>query len=276
MYNDYWRLREKPFENNWDLRFYYLSNQHKEVLTRLLYAARENRQGAILTGDYGSGKSMVLALLINKLQSGSQDYTIIHIKDPMMDIEDFYREFLVQLGAGTDEAGACGKKSLLLNKFNEELIKNADHSRHTVLIVDEAHLMEIKTLEELRLLLNNYHPGTNAAMLTLILAGQPPLAEKIREMPALSQRIPIRCNFPLLDETQCEEYIFHRLRVAGSRNQLFTPEAIRLIWEYTKGVPRSINNICDMALFLGSSRGVAKVDEEIVEEVARDIEESLK
>ena len=276
MYNDYWRLREKPFENNWDLRFYYLSNQHKEVLTRLLYAARENRQGALLTGDYGSGKSMVLALLINKLQSSGQDYAIIHIKDPMMGIEDFYREFLLQLDSDIKEAEACESKSVLFKKFNKELINQTDRSRHTVLIVDEAHLMEIKTLEELRLLLNNYHPETNSGMLTLILAGQPPLAEKIRGIPALSQRIPIRCNFPLLDEAQCEEYIFHRLRVAGSRNQLFTPEAVKLIWNYTRGVPRSVNNICDMALFLGSSRGVAKVDEEIIEEVARDIEESLQ
>lgn len=275
MYNDYWRLREKPFENNWDLRFYYLSNQHKEVLTRLLYAARENRQGALLTGDYGSGKSMVLMLLMNKLQSEGEDYAIIHVKDPMMPIEDFYREFIIQLDGHTDETESCKSKPALFKTFNSMLIERTDKSQHTVLIVDEAHLMDIKTLEELRMLLNNYHPETNSAMLTLILAGQPPLAEKIREMPALSQRIPIRCNFPLLEEEQCEEYIFHRLRVAGSQNQLFTPEAVNLIWKYTKGVPRSINNICDMALFLGSSRGVAKVDSEIVDEVARDIEESL-
>jgi general secretion pathway protein A len=276
LYTDYWRLREKPFENNWDLRFYYLSNQHKEVLTRLLYAAREHRQGALLTGEHGSGKSMVLALLINKLQSSGKEFSIIHIKDPLIGIEEFYIEFLSQLGEKTESSEKCASKSALFKRFNEQLVKISDNSMHTLLIVDEAHLLEKKNMEELRLLLNNYHPSTNASMLTLVLAGQPHLADIVSEMPALSQRMPIRCNFPLLDEEQCEDYIFHRLRVAGSQNQLFTPDAVRLIEEYSRGIPRSINNICDMALFLGSSRGAAKIDGEIIEEVARDIEESLQ
>ncbi len=276
MYKDYWRLKEKPFENNWDLKFYYLSSQHKEVLTRLLYAVRENRQGALLTGDHGSGKSMVLKLLINRLKGDEKNYSIIHIKDPLMGVDEFYLEFLSQLGVEFNPSSEKPLKSFLVKRFIQELVKKFDSSSYTVLIVDEAHLMDVKAIEELRLILNNYHPEKNSSMMTLILAGQPPLSEEIQKTPAFSQRIPIRCHFPLLEEEQCGEYIFHRLRVAGSQNQLFTDDALRLIFEYSKGVPRSINNICDMALFLGSSRGVARVDGEVIEEVARDIEESLQ
>ncbi len=275
MYTDYWRLKEKPFENNWDLRFYYLSSQHKEVLTRLLYAVRENRQGALLTGEHGSGKSMVLKLLISKLQGDEKKYSIIHIQDPLMGVDEFYLEFLSQLGVELKTGAEKALKSILAKRFNQEIVEKFESSSYTVLIVDEAHLMDIKAIEELRLILNNYHPEKNSSMLTLILAGQPPLTEEIKKTPAFSQRIPIRCHFPLLEQEQCGEYIFHRLRVAGSQNQLFTDDALKLIFEYSKGVPRSINNICDMALFLGSSRGAARVDGDVIDEVARDIEESL-
>lgn len=271
MYTEYWHLKEKPFENNWDLRFYYLSTQHQEMLTRLLYTVREQKQGVIFSGMHGTGKSLVLRLFLKKISDLKGDYRIVYIGDPLIRTEEFYQEFLRQLGLQEIPSGHM----VLANRLREMLVKINDAGGFAVIIIDEAHLIESDSLEDLRLLLNLYHPVTDKCLLSLVLAGQFELDKKTQGNPALTQRLPVRCRLEALSEEQTAEYIFHRLRVAGQTTQLFTDEAIALIYRYTRGTPRAINNFCDLALFLGYSGNAARIEPAVIEAVAKEIEDSL-
>ena len=271
MYLEYWHLKEKPFENNWDLRFYYFSEQHQEMLSRIMYTVRERRQGVIFSGKHGSGKSLILRMFLKKIIELKQDYKIIYIVDPLSRTVEFYQEFVRQLGHHDVPTG----RMQLINLFKELLVKVNDTGGHTIIIIDEAHLINNDTLEDLRLLLNIYHPTTDKALLSIILAGQFQLEEKVQGNPALTQRLPIRCKLDLLSMGQTSEYIFHRLRIAGQAMPIFTEEAIELIYRYSQGTPRVINNCCDLALFLGFSQGVARIEADLIEMVAKEIEESL-
>lgn len=276
MYEEYWKLKEKPFENNFDLRFFYLSLQHEEAVTRLMYAVRDKRHGVVLSGDFGSGKSIILHNFLQRVRETEPKFSIIQIGDPMMTMAEFYREFLRQLGS---EAGEGHSRERLSSMLREKLVAIHDAGGHTVIAVDEADLIKEDTMQEMRLLLDLNHPKTQEALLTLVLCGclgDISGSSGHLNSPALRQRIPIRCQLDPLDEDQCAEYISHRLAVAGQDNPLFTEEAIRCIAERAGGAPRVINNICDLALFLGCSQNVPKVDVEIVEAVTDEISGSLK
>lgn len=271
MYLEYWHLKEKPFENNWDLRFYYLAEQHQEMLFRLLYTIREKRQGVIFSGRHGSGKSLVLRMLLKKMAELKQEYKVIYLIDPLSRTIEFYQEFVRQMGHFDVPTG----RIQLTNLFKDLLIKNSDTGSHTVLIIDEAHLINSETLEDLRLLLNLYHPVTEKTLLTIALAGQFQLEEKVQNNPALTQRLPIRCKLEPLSLEQTYEYIVHRLRVAGQTIEIFTPEVVELIHRYSQGTPRVINNFCDLALYLGYSNNAVRIETDIIETVAKEIEDSI-
>lgn len=274
MYEEYWKLKEKPFENNFDLRFLYLSLQHEEVLTRLLFSVREKRHGAILAGSYGSGKSLILRYFLKKLAKEESNCRVIHIMDPLMTITEFYREFFRQTGYEVENGS--GKR--LIIAMEELLASIQDQGGHTLFVIDEATLIPEDTLEEMRLLLDLFHPTTQNALLTMILSG--PFGEEdapdMLKSPALRQRLPLRCHLDTFDTEQCAEYIQHRLAVAGQTGQIFTDDAVSIIADKSGGAPRSINNICDLALFLGYSRRSIQVDGELVDLVTQEIAESLK
>lgn len=276
MYEEYWKLKEKPFENNFDLRFLYLSLQHEEAVTRLIYAVRDKRHGVVLSGEYGSGKSMILQYFLQRVKETESKFRIIKISDPMMTMAEFYREFLHQLGSEVVERGS---RAQLSSTLRESLVNIHDSGGHTVVAIDESDLIKEETMQEMRLLLDLNHPKTQKALLSLALCGRfgdvNGTAGHLNS-PALRQRIPIRCQLDPLDPDQCGEYIIHRLEVAGQSNPLFTDEAIRLVAERSGGAPRVINNVCDLALFLGFSQNVPRVDADIVEAVTDEISGSLR
>ncbi len=281
MYEDYWKVKEKPFENNFDLRFLYLSLPYEEVLTRLQFVVRERRKGAIVSGYYGSGKSLILHQFMKKVEEMEGPYKTIYINDPLMSITEFHRELLHQIvpDANGQTAGGDASESRrsLVATLKELLIGVHEKGGHTVLVVDEATLVPAETLEELRLLVDLCHPESQKTLLSLILAGpfdESDLPSHLKH-PALRQRLPLKCTVGNLDEEECGEYIKHRLTVAGQPNQLFTDDAIKKITECTGGSPRSINNICDLALFLGYSQSAVKVDADIVDLVTEEIGETL-
>lgn len=276
MYEEYWKLKEKPFENNFDLRFIYLSLQHEEAVTRLMYAVRDKRHGVVLSGEYGSGKSIILHYFLQRIRETEPKFSIIQISDPMMTMAEFYREFLHQLGSEIVEKSSRQQLSSMLR---ESLVGIHDAGGHTLIAVDEADLIKEETMQEMRLLLDLCHPKSQKALLSLVLCGRfGDVAGSSGHLnsPALRQRIPIRCQLDPLDEDQAAEYIAHRLEVAGQNNPLFTDNAILRIAERSGGAPRVINNVCDLALFLGYSQNVPKVDADIVEAVTDEISGSLK
>jgi general secretion pathway protein A len=267
MYEEYWKLKEKPFENTPDPRFLYYSQRHEEALSRMLYAVRERKGAAILTGEYGSGKTLLSRVLLEELLQ--EHYQTALIFNPRLPPLELIKEIIYQLGS---DILSLSNKTDALHSLNEILYKNRKDNKNTVIVIDEAQAIgEEDSFEELRLLLN-FQLNDNF-LLTLILLGQPELKEKIDNLPQLRQRLAVRYHLKALTEAETEEYIKHRLGVVGAKQQIFSEDACKEIYYFSAGIPRRINNICDMALLVGCGEGLNKIGKKIIKEVAEDLEE---
>ena len=265
MYERHWNLQRKPFENSPDPEFLYYSDQHEEALMRLIYAVKERKGAAILTGEYGSGKTTISRALVEKLRN-DDPYEVALIANPSLSANEFLAEILHQLKAGEVPA----KKIAMLHRLEEILYCNLNNKRETVIIIDEAQCIKRKeTLEELRLLLN--FQLNDRFLLTLILVGQPEVKNKLNQVKQFKQRLGVRYYLKLLEEKETKNYIDYRLKVAGRDQPTFTDEAVRLIHSFSKGAPRDINNICDMSLLMGSVKKSSIVDDVIAKEVIEDL-----
>lgn len=264
MYEAYWELSEPPFDNSPNPKFFYLSPEHEEALVRLVYTVRHRKGCGMLTGEYGCGKTTLSRALIQRLEA--ERYEIGLLTNPSWTPVDFLREVLYQLGVETPET----RKPELLHLLNDLLFRNYQAGRDSVVIVDEAQLIEDDAVyEELRLLMN--FQTDERFLMTLVLIGSPELGVKVRRLKHLDQRITLRYNLKTLDYTHTASYIAHRLRMAGQPNQLFTEEAIKLVFDFTRGTPREINNLCDVALLVGYSKRVKEIGEKIIAEVIKDM-----
>lgn len=263
MYEAYWGLSEPPFDNSPNPKFFYLSPEHEEALIRMVYAVKQRKGAAMLTGEYGCGKTTLSRALLQRLEA--EKYEVGLLTNPAWSQADFLREVLYQLGVETQEKG----KPELLHMLNDIFYRNFKSGKDTVIIVDEAQLIEDEAIfEELRLLLN--FQLDDRFLVTLLLIGSPELRDKIRRLRHLDQRIAIRYHLNTLDHHHTTAYIEHRLKMAGQGRHLFTPEAVKLIFDFTRGTPREINNLCDICLLLGYSRRMNEIDERVVAEVIRD------
>ena len=263
MYEKYWGLKELPFENVPDPRFMYYSPDHEEALTRLVYAT-ESRKGAVmLTGEVGCGKTTLSRAFIKKISN--DDHDIALIANPSLTPQDFLAEILYQLGVENKSQS----KTDLLHSLNEKMLKNVKEGRDTVIIVDEAQVIKEKEIfEELRLLLN--FQLNDRFLLTLIMIGQPELKEQVESIQQLEQRIAIKYHLKPLNFEQTTEYIFFRLKTAGMTRNIFSKEAIDLIYKETKGVPRKINNLCDLSLLVGCTLQLKVIDSKTINKVIED------
>lgn len=269
MYEQYWGFVEKPFENSPDPRFLYCSTQHEEALMRMLYAVREKKAAALLTGEYGSGKTLLSRVLVTKLNEESDRYSVSLVVNPAIPSLDLLKEIVYQLGCDVSKDES---KIDLLHKLNDVLYRNLVEGKHTIIIIDEAQAINDETsFEELRLLLN--FQSDDRFFLTLLLIGQPELKEKIKNIKQLEQRFSLRYHLENLNPEETAEYISHRCRVAQREERVFTDGACRLIYEWTKGIPRKINNICDLSLLIGYGKRVNEIDEPITRAVVEDLKQ---
>ena len=267
MYKAYWGLNEKPFENTADSRFLYYSLQHEEAFGRLTYAINEQKGAAVLTGVFGCGKTVIAQAVLLSLSKGK--FETAFVINPQLSHVELLREILYGLGL---KDNLPTQKTDILHSLNEILHNNMDNGKQTVVIIDEAHLIEDRLIfEELRLLLNFQYK--NKFLLTLILLGQPELKEKINNIKQLQQRIAIKYHLSGLDEIETVQYILHRLKIAGSSRKVFDELALKIIYEQSGGIPRRINQICDMAFLTGFGRQKEMINEGIIMEVVKDLEE---
>jgi type II secretory pathway predicted ATPase ExeA len=263
MYEAYWQLAEPPFDNSPNPKFFYLSPEHEEALVRLVYTVRHRKGCGMLTGEYGCGKTTLSRALIQRLEA--ERYEIGLLTNPRWDAIDFLREALYQLGVETQER----RKPELLHMLNDLFFRNFREGRDTVIIVDEAQLLDDDGLfEELRLLMN--FQTDDRFLVTVLLIGSPELRDKVRRLKHLDQRITIRYHLNTLDDAHTGAYITHRLRMAGRTTPIFTEDAVRLIFDFTRGTPREINNVCDVALLVGYTKRVTEIGEKIIAEVIKD------
>ena len=265
MYEGYWGLREKPFENTPDPRFFYYSAKHKEALSRMLYAVREHKGAALLTGEYGCGKTLLSRTLLQEISKDRYRFALIF--NPRIPTVGLLKEIVHQLGVNRPPQ----KKSLLLNKLNNILYHNYEQKLDTVILIDEAQaIKDDEIFEELRLLLN--FQLNDRFLLTLIIIGQPELRERIDKIPQLKQRMSVTYHLGSLNIAETIEYIKHRLSVAGAQRDIFSSECYTLIYQGSEGIPRRINNICEMCLLVGFGKKTDVINEQLAKEVIADLE----
>ncbi len=259
MYINYWGLSEKPFENTTDPRFLYNSNQHYQALAKLMYIITERKGAGVLTGTFGCGKTVIGRAILKELDKNS--YRSAYITNPQLTEIELLKVIAYHLGIVSIEPS----KSDILKMVEELLVNNHRDGKHTVIIIDEAHVIEdVKVFEELRMLLNLQDDYN--FLLTLILIGQPELLQKIENIKQLDQRISIKCQLTNLSREDTGEYIIHRLNIVSRREPIFTSEAIDFIYQQSAGIPRRINQICDISLFTGFVRKATTIGPEIVQE----------
>ncbi|MFQ3675103.1 MAG: AAA family ATPase [Endomicrobiia bacterium] len=263
MYETFWGLKEKPFENTPDPKFFYNSQQHEEALARMLYVIREGKGAGLLTGVYGCGKTLLSRSIFKELE---QDiYKIALITNPRLDDVEMLRMVTHSLGSGTE---IPTRKADVLIKLENILKNNLSDGRKTVIIIDEAHVIEQREIfEEIRLLLN--FQLEDKFLLTILLLGQPELKDKVEEIKQLNQRIVMKYHLTQLNREEVENYIFHRLSVAGLKEKIFSSEVIDIIFERSGGIPRRINQICDTILLAAYGQSTKVVTKELVKETVQ-------
>jgi general secretion pathway protein A len=249
-----------------DPRFAVVTPAYTEILAGLYYGIEMAKGLTVVTGEVGTGKTMALRWIIRRFQSG---VLASYIVNPHLTIEDFYHHLSSMLGIKQ-----WSNKSELLTQLGVLLEQRHKRGLRTVLIVDEAHELSDQVLEEIRLLLN--FENDTAKFLQVILTGQPELTERLRQpnLRQLKQRVAFRCNVPVLPGVdEVGEYVAERLKIAGySKADLFDADSIELIYQYSAGIPRQVNNLCDNALLAAYSMGKKKISRAIVEEVAENLD----
>jgi len=268
MFQEFYSLKENPFMKTPNPRYLYKGTHHAEAFARLQFAVEE-RELAVLTGEIGSGKTLLSRALIDSLDDM---YSVVLIINPRLSPLQLLRLIAQRLGAENPSRF----KSDVVEQINGLLCEYHDKGRCPVLILDEAQLIENRsTFDEIRLLTNFQLDDKN--LLSLILIGQPELNERLMLKPyrALRQRIGIHFHLEPLDEAETKKYILFRLKVAGGRDSIFTNEAMSRIYHLSGGIPREINNLCSSALLEGFGRDAQKIDTDVIEDVGRDLGYSL-
>ncbi|MFO8049519.1 MAG: AAA family ATPase [Desulfosudaceae bacterium] len=264
MYLDYWGFNESPFVNIPSEYLFFESPQHEEALNRLLYVINYRQGVAMLTGEVGSGKSTVTKNLAGNLPQGKTGIRVL--TNPALSPVDFIRAVLLEFGINVK----TNSKSMLIDQLRKKLEADAEQGEKAVLIVDEAHAISSRdVMEELRMLLNLQYK--NRFLLTLIMVGQPPLLSKIESVQPLKERISMRYHIPPLDSENTVKYIFFRTRRAGSEKEMFTEEALSLIYNYSQGIPLRVNNLCDRCFLMGMMNKSQLIDAEIVNQAITDL-----
>jgi general secretion pathway protein A len=232
----------------------------------MLYIVREKKGAALLTGEYGCGKTLLSRVLKNELLQENK-YQSVYIMDPRLLGLEFIQEVVYQLSGNS----APQSKIELFHSMYKLLYANHSTGRHTVLVIDEAQAIRNKEVfEELRLLVN--FQLDNAFLLTVILLGSPELRTAVASLPQLLQRMAVRYHLNGLNEWETKEYVIHRLKVAGATRQIFTEDAYHEIYLSSAGVPRRINNICDLALLVGFSNNLESIDRAAIREINEDMD----
>ncbi len=266
MYNEHYGFSASPFENNLDQRFLYLSEDHREVLAALLYFIKEKKGFALLCGDVGTGKTMLVNCLLTHLP---ETVTPVIIFNPNVEYEELLQFVAHKLGIDAQ------KKQVLelVDDVKEGLIKDNEAGRQYVLIIDEAHLLSANNLEQIRLLSNI--EIAEQKLLQILLVGQYELSYKLdkHDMRQLRQRISINRFLSTLDMQEVIHYIDHRLQVVGSGyDACFEKNCGKLLFSLTKGSPRLINQVCDNALLIAKSEGRSRVSKRAIKKA----EEALR
>jgi general secretion pathway protein A len=267
MYLQFYGLREAPFSPTPDPKFLFQSTRHREALAQLLYGVRERKGFMVMSGEIGTGKTTLLRTLLAKLD---RDTHVAYIHNSTLEIDGLL-EYMLQ-DWGLKSTGTTQAQRLF--ELNEFLIDQHRQGLSPVLVIDEAQNLSIATLEAVRLLSN--FETTSQKLMQILLVGQPELRTKLNspELRQLKQRVGLRCHIGPLSPEETRLYIRHRLRIAGASDSgIFTDAAIQQITDYSEGIPRVVNIVCDHCLLSGFADSKRRIDTAVVEEAIEYLEE---
>jgi general secretion pathway protein A len=261
MYYEFFGFQEPPFNLTPNSKFFFSSAKHMEALSTLIYAIKERKGFVVITGNIGSGKTTVCRALLNQLDTHTQTALITNTH---MNGKDLLISVLEELEVEFEH----GSKSKLLSQLNNYLIDQLRRNNNVVLVIDEAQNLSPAVLEEVRMLSNL--ETENEKLIQIIFLGQPELRKKLAlpKLEQLRQRVAVYFHLTPLNEEDTKKYVIHRLKVASKTdNEFFTEKALGLIYQFSQGVPRLVNQICDSSLLTAYIMEKKVIDETILLEV---------
>ena len=270
MYENYYHFKAKPFQLSPDPRFFYSSRGHRRAMAYLVYGVHQGEGFIVITGEIGAGKTMLAGTLAGKLASAN--LVLAQVVSTQLIADDMVRMVAAAFGLPHDSS-----KAVLLNRVEQFLLLCHRQGKRVLLIVDEAQNLPAASVEELRML-SNYVSATKPLLQTFLL-GQPEFRRTLQnpEMEQLRQRVIASCHLGPLDRAETEAYIVHRLQTVGWQGDpTFSEDAFAAVHQFTGGIPRKINILCDRLLLLGrldelhafTGKEVAKVIEELPQQRA--------
>lgn len=265
MYESYYGLTEKPFSIQPDPEYLFLSKRHNLAYTMLEYSIQNHAGYTVICGDIGCGKTTLVHHLINNYKS---ELTVGLLYNTPPHVEDLMPWIMLAFELPYESLSDIA----MHQHFQKFLIKNFTSGKKAVLIIDEAQNLTIKSLESLRMLSNI--SVYKHQLLQVILVGQPQLKLMLMnpELEQFNQRVSVEFYLTPLEATEIKKYIQHRVNVGGCEDDLFTEEAYKRIAQITKGIPRKINILCDLALVYGFSSEAKIIDTNLIDEVIKDKE----
>lgn len=265
MYCQFYGLKEKPFNVTADPAFFFSSQRHQEALSHLIYGINQRKGLILITGEVGTGKTTLCRFFLKQLKKNVE--TAFILNPNFSDIE--------LLEAIVSDFGLKAKnrsKFFFIGELNRFLLRRSAIGNNIVLIIDEAQNLEAAQLEQVRLLSNL--ETAKDKLIQIILVGQPELNQKLElhSLRQLRQRIAVKYHVSPLERREIQDYIAHRLEVAGSQGRIhFTDDAIHAISEFSRGTPRIINTLCDRALLAGFNAETNIIDGKIIERCIKEL-----
>jgi general secretion pathway protein A len=268
MFEEFYGLTSSPFELSPDPRFFVPTPSHNEALAILTYGVHRRKGIVVVTGEVGTGKTLLLRHLLDYI--GWNNVAFAFIYNPLLSVQDFFSYLLtdlrLSLGGRT--------KGEMLSYLNDYLLLRSRRGATTAIIVDEAHLLSSELLEEIRLLTNL--ETSQHKLVQLVLVGQPELDQKLDspELRQLKQRVSMRGQLKPLTFEQLRGYIHRRLELAGANSHsatIFPDETISVIYEFARGIPRIVNNLCENSLISGYGKQTKEINADIIREVASEL-----
>ena len=245
MYEHHWHLNRRPFDDVSSPDFYVPIESHQATLLKLRYLVEQHKGVGVVVGEHGLGKTYLTQVLEQQLRNEGQG-DVLRLVIPQLQPRELCAYFAARLGA---KVTARDSQDVVLQALESQLAQRREQNVHTMLLIDDAHLLSIDHLQALRLLLNLRQ--SQGADFTMILIGRTELLSQLSRLAALQQRMTVKAALEPLSVGEVATYLAGRLKASGRTEHLFSDDAAQAIWEISQGIPRRINQLADLALLVG-------------------------